>query len=138
MTAEQHSHAAVPGVLAASADSVTESLHTLGPWITYARLQALEDLHPGDPKIHGYTEIIRSVIVRDFLSGGKGLESTPKLSAEFLTDYGRFDLSAKEGYLVSLIDGRLTVQRIISVVPLDPFSTIFYLAKLRHQKVITI
>lgn len=138
MSVDERSHASAPSVLLATAESVAESLKTYGPWVTYARLVALEDAHPGDPHIRGYAEIIRGVVVRDFLAEGRGLEGTPKLSAEFLSDYGRFDLSAKEGYLVSLIDGRLSVQRLVSVSPIDAFTTIFYLAKLRQQKVITL
>lgn len=128
--------AASDSELDATPESVGESLRSVGVWKTYDRLQALEDSRPADLTIYGLTEIVRNVIVRDFLSEGKGLDSTPKLTAEFLTDYGRFDLSAKEGYLVSLIDGRLTLQRLVSVSPLDAFTTVFYLAKLRYQKVI--
>lgn len=128
----------VPAAIVPTSESVGESLHRTGPWITYARLLAIEESAPCDLKIRGFIELVRSIVVRDFLAEGKGLDAAPKLSAEFLTDYGRFNLSAKEGYLVSLIDGRLTVQRLISVCPFDAFTTIFYLVKLKYQKAITI
>ena len=62
----------------------------------------------------------------------------PKLSAEFLTNFDRFNLTAQEGYLVSLIDGRLDLQKLLILSPFDPFTTMFILAKLQHERAITV
>jgi len=60
------------------------------------------------------------------------------LSAEFLTNFDRFNLNAQEGYLVSLIDGRMDLQKLQILSPFDPFNTMFIIAKLVYERAITI
>lgn len=117
---------------------IAESLKTLGPWPTYNRLVELRQQQPGDLRVRGFTEIIRTTIVREFLGRPKGQQAVPKLTAEFLNNFDRFNLSAQEGYLVSLIDGRLDIQKLLILSPFDHFATLFNLARLEYQKAITI
>ena len=60
------------------------------------------------------------------------------LTAEFLSNFDRFNLNAQEGYLVSLIDGRMDVQKLMILSSFDQFTTIFILAKLEHERAITV
>ena len=62
----------------------------------------------------------------------------PKLSPEFLTNFDRFNLNAQEGYLVSLIDSRLDLQKLVLLSPFDQFMTLFILAKLAQERAITV
>ena len=117
---------------------VGDSLKQYGPWHTYAKLIEARNAYPDDLSIRGYLEIIRNMIVRDLLSHPKGLQAVPKLSAEFLTNFDRFNLNAQEGYLVSLIDGRLDLQKLQILSPFDPFNTMFIMAKLVNERAITI
>jgi hypothetical protein len=117
---------------------VNDSLRDAGMWQTLARLLDAQRTYPEDLSLLGYVEIVRNMIVREFVGHAKGLQATPKHSAEFLTDFDRFKLDAQEGYLVSLIDGRLTVQKLIILSPFDPFKTLFILAKLQHERAITV
>ncbi|HVT03287.1 MAG TPA: hypothetical protein VHL58_07905 [Thermoanaerobaculia bacterium] len=117
---------------------VTESFKAHGLWPTYAKLIKARDEFPEDLVLRGYIEIIRTSIVRDLLEHPKGLQAVPRLSAEFLTDFGRFNLTAQEGFLVSLIDGRLVFQQLLRLSPFDTFTTLFHLAHLQNQKAITI
>jgi hypothetical protein len=117
---------------------VGESLKKNGVWHTYYKLLEARKLYPDDLALRGYVEIVRNTIVRDFLSHPKGMQLAPRLSAEFLSNFDRFDLNAQEGYLVSLIDGRLDVQKLLILSPFDPFTTIFILAKLAHENAITV
>jgi len=64
--------------------------------------------------------------------------AVPKLSAEFLTNFDRFNLNAQEGYLVSLIDGRMDLQKLLILSPFDPFTTLFTLAKLQNERAISV
>ncbi|MGZ5432862.1 MAG: hypothetical protein ACXWH7_08015, partial [Thermoanaerobaculia bacterium] len=75
---------------------------------------------------------------REFLAQPKGQQTAPKLTAEFLSNFDRFNLNAQEGYLVSLIDGRLDVQKLMILSPFDPFTTIFILAKLQNERAIVV
>lgn len=109
-----------------------------GVWHTYAKLSEARTAYPGDLSLRGYVEIVRNVIVREFLAHPKGMQVVPKLSAEFLTNFDRFNLSAQEGYLVSLIDGRLDLQKLMILSPFDQFTTLFNLAKLQHERAITV
>lgn len=117
---------------------VGDSLKQNGPWHTYAKLLEAKTAYPGDLSLRGYLEILRNNIVRGLLDHPKGMQAVPKLSAEFLSNFDRFNLSAQEGYLVSLIDGRMDISKLMLLSPFDPFTTLFNLAKLANERAITI
>ncbi|MFZ2490592.1 MAG: hypothetical protein WA208_03820 [Thermoanaerobaculia bacterium] len=117
---------------------VAESMRQNGVWHTYSKLLEARATYPDDLAIRGYVELTRNVIVRDFLAQPKGMQLAPKLSAEFMTNFDRFNLNAQEGYLVSLIDGRMDLQKLLILSPFDPFNTLFILAKLVHERAITV
>jgi hypothetical protein len=117
---------------------VGDSLKNNGVWHTYAKLMEARSAYPNDYALRGYVEIIRNTIVRQFLEQPKGMQAVPKLSAEFLTNFDRFNLSAQEGYLISLIDGRMDLSKLLILSPFDPFTTLFNLAKLQHERAISI
>lgn len=117
---------------------VGESLKQNGPWRTYAKLLEARTAYPDDLSIRGYAEIVRNTIVRDFLSRPRGMHAVPKLSSDFLSNFDRFHLNAQEGYLVSLIDGRLDLQKLMILSPFDTFTTLFILAKLENERAITV
>jgi hypothetical protein len=117
---------------------VADSLRDAGPWRTYEKLLEARRSFPEDLLVRGYTEIIRNMIVRELLAHPKGLQAVPKLSPEFLSAFDRFNLNAQEGYLISLIDGRLDLQKLLKLSPFDPFNTLFNLAKLQFQRAITL
>jgi hypothetical protein len=117
---------------------VGDSLKQHGAWHTYAKLLDARRAYPDDLSVRGYVELVRNTIVRDFLAHPKGMQAVPKLSADFLSNFDRFNLNAQEGYLVSLIDGRLDVQKLVILSPFDPFTTLFLLAKLQQERAITV
>ncbi len=116
---------------------VSDSLKQHGVWHTYLKLMEARNAYPDDLSLRGYVEIIRNAIVREFVGHPKGMQAVPKLSAEFLTNFDRFNLNAQEGYLVSLIDGRLDLQKLTILSPFDQFTTLFILAKLQYERAIT-
>ena len=117
---------------------VPDSVKQYGLWYTYYKLVEARGAYPDDLSLRGYVEIVRNTIVRDFLANPKGMRAVPKLTAEFLTNFDRFNLSAQEGYLVSLIDGRFDLQKLVILSPFDPFTTFFNLAKLQQERAITV
>ena len=117
---------------------VSDSVKQYGVWHTYLKLVEARGAYPEDLSLRGYTEIVRNTIVRDFLAHPKGMQVVPKLSADFLTNFDRFNLTAQEGYLISLIDGRLDLQKLLVLSPFDPFTTLFNLAKLLYERAITV
>jgi hypothetical protein len=117
---------------------VSHSLKQNGTWPTWEKLQEARRAYPDDLLLRGYAEIVRTSIVRDLLSTPKGLLAAPKLTPEFLADFDKFNLTAQEGYLISLIDGRITVAMLLKLSPFDNFSTLFNLAKLQNHRAITI
>jgi len=117
---------------------VSDSIKQYGVWHTYLKLIEARTAYPDDLSLRGYTEIVRNNIVRDLLAHPRGMRAVPKLSAEFLTNFDRFNLTAQEGYLISLIDGRLDLQKLLVLSPFDPFTTLFNLAKLQHERAITV
>jgi len=117
---------------------VGDSLKHHGVWHTYSKLLEARRAYAEDLSLRGYLEIVRNTIVRDFLAHPRGMQAVPKLSAEFMSNFDRFNLNAQEGYLVSLIDGRLDIQKLIILSPFDPFNTIFILAKLQAERAITV
>ena len=117
---------------------VGDSIVQHGAWHTYLKLVEARGRYPDDLSRLGYTEILRNMIVRDFLHHPKGMQAMPKLTPEFLSNFDRFNLTAQEGYLVSLIDGRLDLQKLLLLSPFDHFTTLFNLAKLQHERAITV
>jgi hypothetical protein len=117
---------------------VGESLRQHGVWHTHAKLLEARRAYPDDLSLRGYIEIVRNAIVRNFLAHPRGMHAVPKLSADFLTNFDRYDLNAQEGYLVSLIDGRLDISKLLILSPFDHFHTLFILAKLEHERAITV
>lgn len=117
---------------------VAGSLKQNGVWHTYGKLLEASRAYPTDFSLRGYVEIVRNTIVRDFLAHPRGMQAVPKLTAEFLSNFDRFNLTAQEGFLVSLIDGRMDVQKLMILSPFDQFTTIFILAKLEHERAITV
>jgi len=117
---------------------VPDSLKQYGAWHTYLKLVEARGVYPQDLSLRGYTEILRNTIVRDFLMHPKALQAVPKLTAEFLSNFDRFNLTAQEGYLISLIGGRLDLQKLLILSPFDQFTTLFHLAKLQYERAITV
>jgi hypothetical protein len=117
---------------------VSDSLKQNGVWHTWYKLVEARNAYPDDLALRGYSEIVRNAIVRDLLQHPKGMQAVPKLSPEFLTNFDRFNLNAQEGYLVSLIDGRLDLQKLVLLSPFDQFMTLFILAKLAQERAITV
>jgi len=117
---------------------VSDSLKQNGVWHTWYKLVEARTAYPDDLALRGYSEIVRSAIVRDLLQHPKGMQAVLKLSPEFLTNFDRFNLNAQEGYLVSLIDGRLDLQKLVLLSPFDQFTTLFILAKLAYERAITV
>ena len=117
---------------------VADSLKQNGVWHTYGKLLEASRAYSGDLSLRGYVEIVRNTIVRDFLAHPRGMQAVPTLTADFLSNFDRFNLNAQEGYLVSLIDGRMDVQKLMILSPFDHFTTIFILAKLQQEKAITV
>lgn len=130
-----------PGVAQSANDwprLVSESVRQHGLWHTYGKLVEARRLYPDDDAVRGYMEIVRNGVVREFLARPRGMQMVPRLSAEFLSSFDRFNLNAQEGYLVSLIDGRMDVQKLTLLSPFDPFSTLFILARLEQERAIII
>lgn len=119
-------------------ETVSARLRELGPWQTLTWLFEERNRLPEEVALRGYIEIIRTVVVKDFLANPQGIRAVPKLSPEFLADFGRFNLSAQEGYLISLIDGRTNIEKLLKLSPFDPFTTMFNLARLQHQRAIVV
>jgi hypothetical protein len=117
---------------------VSDSLKQNGVWHTWYKLVEARNAYPEDLALRGYSEIVRNAIVRDLLQHPKGMQAVLKLSPEFLTNFDRFNLNAQEGYLVSLIDGRLDLQKLVLLSPFDQFTTLFILAKLANERAITV
>ena len=103
-----------------------------GVWATWTHLQEIRSANPEDLSLRGYCEILRNQIVRETVSRSRDGLAVPSLSGAFLDDYSRFSLDAQEGYLVSLIDGQLSVEKLLKVSPFDQFTTLFTLAKLLY------
>jgi hypothetical protein len=118
--------------------TVAEALQNRDNWAAYDMLCDLRKARTEDLQVRGLCEIVRTVIVRDFVARPKGFQAVPKLTADFLNNFDRFNLSAQEGYLVSLIDGRLDIQKLLVLSPFDQFTALFNLASLERQKAITV
>lgn len=117
---------------------VAERLKAEGTWGTLAWLQQERTSKPQDLALRGYVEIIRASIVKDFLAQASGTKSVPRLTPDFLNEFDKFNLSAQEGYLISQIDGRTNIEKLLKLSPFDPFTTFFSLARMYQVRAIEI
>lgn len=116
---------------------VHQSIEERGLWETYEQIHAQATRDPS-PVLIGYVEVIRTTIVRRFLERSNELSVVPRISPQFLTDFDRFNLNVQEGFLMSLIDGRSSLQALLKLSPFDQFTTLFNLARLHQQQAITL
>lgn len=125
---------------AALAAEIEADVQKHGAWKTLGDLRDRLETAPPEVAlaIRGFIEVLRSVIVRDLLAHPRGMQAVPRLSPDFLSNFDRFNLSAQEGYLVSLIDGRLSLQKLLLLSPFDHFTTLFVLARLQNQNAIEV
>lgn len=114
---------------------VKSSIDSRGLWGTF---RWLEESAENDPLLRGYQEIVRCTIVREFLSSDNLSSVIPRISPEFLSNFDQFDLTVQEGYLMSLVDGRSNIERIVKLSPFDGFTTMFTLARLKHHNAISL
>jgi len=118
--------------------AVAEKVKSEGPWAALAWLQQERKTNPGDLALRGYVEILRSSVVKDFLGLATGMKTVPKLTSAFLNDFNKFNLTAQEGYLISQIDGRTNLEKLLKLSPFDPFNTLFSFARMHHVRAIEI
>lgn len=116
---------------------IQQSVESRGVWETYEEIAA-QASRESSPVIYGYLEILRTTIVRQFLERSREMSAVPRISPLFLSDFDRFNLNVQEGFLMSLIDGRSSLQALLKLSPFDHFTTLFNLAKLHHQQAITL
>lgn len=114
---------------------VKSSIVSRGLWGTF---RWIEESAENDPLLRGYQEIVRCTIVREFLSSDNLSSVIPRISPEFLSNFDQFDLTVQEGYLMSLVDGRSNIERIVKLSPFDGFTTMFTLARLKHHNAISL
>lgn len=91
---------------------------------------------PDDPLPIGYRRILEARTVRDLLAEPDITSKVAKETSEFRKNFASFDLVANEGYLLSLVAAKLTIQKILLISSLGRFQTLFNLAKLRAKGVL--
>lgn len=118
--------------------AVAQRIKAEGNWAALSWISEQRRQTGSDPVLRGYVEILRVTIVKDFLSLPQGMKAVPRLTPDFLNDFARFNLSAQEGYLISQIDGRTNLEKLLKVSPFDPFTTLFSLARMENVRAIEV
>ena len=86
----------------------------------------------------GYRRVLDARIVSDFLAESGVTNRIPQITTRFSSDFASFDLSGSEGYLASLIDGHLSLEKVLLISTLGRFTTLLALARLREKGVLTL
>ena len=86
----------------------------------------------------GYHRVVETRIVADLLAEPEVKTRVPRITDRFLSDFTSFDLSGSEGYLASLIDGQLSLDKVLLISTLGRFKTLLALARLREKGVLTL
>jgi tetratricopeptide (TPR) repeat protein len=86
-------------------------------------------------EVQSYLEMVRSKLMDRYRERVGGLEAVPhvRVSGDALM---RFNLPATTGFLLSLVDGRTSVNDLISLSGLDPFDTLRALTGLLETGVV--
>ncbi len=100
---------------------------------------ALAEVPPpseSDPLPIGYRRVLEARAVRDMTAPADFLDRAVRETPEFRKNFQAFNLDANEGYLLSLVAGRLSVRKILMISSLGRFPTLLALAKLQQKGVI--
>ncbi len=95
-------------------------------------LELLETLEKRDPdglEVHGYIEMVRSRLLKQYRErfGSGQRVPVPRMPAEQML---KFNLPAEAGFLLSLVDGRTSIEDLISVCGMDEFRVLRILSQM--------
>ena len=86
----------------------------------------------------GHRRVLEARIVADLLAEPGVADRVPRITDRFSSDFASFDLSGSDGYLASLIDGYLSLDKILLISTLGRFSTLLAVARLREKDVLVL
>jgi tetratricopeptide (TPR) repeat protein len=103
-------------------------------------LELLENVAARDPdalEVQGYIEMVRSRLLKRYREqfGSGSATPTLRLEADALL---KFNLPSEAGFLLSMIDGRTTVQDLVSVCGMDEFRALRILAHMQAAGIVEI
>jgi tetratricopeptide (TPR) repeat protein len=123
---------------AAAQDLADDALKLMRDGHLEAALELLETLARRDAgrlELQGYLEMVRSRLLDRYRERVGGMDVVPSVrvgARELL----KFNLPASTGFLLSLVDGKTSVNDLISLSGLDPFETLRMLANLLDAGVV--
>jgi len=87
-------------------------------------LLELASRHGGDRlDVQGYLDLVRSRLLSRYRERVGGMQAVPVVQLA-APDLRKFNLPAPAGFLLSLVDGRTSVEELVSLSGLDPFETL--------------
>jgi len=87
--------------------------------------------------VQGYVDMLRSKLLarfRERVGGGQTVLETGLPPSALL----EFNLPARAGFLLSLVDGKTSVEELLSLSGLDPFDTLRMLAHLLDEGILRV
>jgi tetratricopeptide (TPR) repeat protein len=123
---------------AAVPDLADDALRLMREGHLEAALELFETLARRDEEhleVETYLEMVRSKLLERYRERVGGLEAVPAVQLDARQLMG-FNLPATTGFLLSLVDGRTSVNDLISLSGLDPFDTLRTLSGLLEAGVV--
>jgi hypothetical protein len=119
--------AAAPKPAAPAADPLlTEALVLLRAGDLAEGLELLETLarhQPADLEVQGFLELARAAALRVYRARVGAGESVPRLRIP-PDEVLKYNLPAAAGFLLSMIDGRISLDELLAVSGMDPFDAL--------------
>lgn len=112
-----------------------QHLKTGKPELAHSLFMSLTASDPGNSLYHSYLELSKVAFFKKLVNQAGGLLKVPELNLG-----GRkireLNLNEEEGFILSLINGEMTLENILSLAPLPPFGTVFILEKFLRSNLI--
>jgi len=126
------------GPAAGSESLVADALKLMRAGDLEPALELLElaSRHGGDRlEVQGYLDLVRSRLLSRYRERVGGMQAVPVVQLA-APDLRKFNLPAPAGFLLSLVDGRTSVEELVSLSGLDPFETLRTLSGLLEAGIV--
>jgi len=107
------------------------------PDLALSLFTSLVNSEPREQVYYSYLEMSKAALFKQFLSRLGSLAKVPELNlgGEKITE---LNLNEEEGFILSLINGEMSLEDILSLAPFPPFESVFILEKFYRSGLIKI
>ncbi|MBN2383761.1 hypothetical protein JXQ70_12875 [bacterium] len=101
-------------------------------------IQALLAANPTDLRLHGYTNMIETFLLKQYLDTFNKLQSVPRINPQWSDKLTQLELEGNEGYLLTQIDGNTNIRSLVYICGMKKFDTLRTIKKFLTRNIIVL